>query len=94
MSSEVYQENEYYYIATNNTFQVYTGKCILMAIVVNSTAAGAIKVIDGTSGTTANVATLKSNVSEGRYDYGVSMASGIRIVTVAASNITVIYRVN
>ena len=91
---EIYQDNKYYYIATNNTYQVYTGSCVLVAIVVNTTAAGTIKVIDNTSGTTANVATLKASVAEGRYDYGVSMANGIRIVTAAASDITVIYRIN
>lgn len=62
----------------------------LVAIVVNTTAAGTIKIIDGDSGTTANVGTLKASVVEGTYWYNISMPKGIRIVTGAASDITVI----
>ena len=86
--------NDYSYISTNNTYQVYTGACTLVAIIVNSTANGSIKVIDGTGGTTANVATLKASVAEGTYMYNVTMANGIRIVTASTSDVTVVYRVH
>ncbi len=86
--------NDYVYITTGTTTQVYTGACTLVAIVVNSTAAGSIKIIDGTAGVTANVGTLKSSVVEGVYEYNVTMGNGIRIVTGAASDITVIFRVH
>ena len=84
--------NQYKYISSATTTQVYTGPCILVAIVVNTTAAGAIGIIDGISGTTVNVGQLKASVAEGVYTYNSVMSSGIRIVTAGASDITVIYR--
>ena len=60
--------------------------------VSNTTAAGTIKIIDGVSGTTTNVGLLKSSIPEGSYEFNVSMQLGIRIVTGAASDITVVYR--
>jgi hypothetical protein len=79
------------YISTNTTTQVYTGKCILHGIVVNTTAAGTIGIIDGTSGTSVNVGQLKASVAEGLYEYHCTMKNGIRIVTGASSDITVLY---
>jgi hypothetical protein len=81
------------YISTATTTQVKTGACTLHYIVVNTTAAGTIKVIDGTSGTTANVATLVASIAEGTYKFHCVMKSGIRIVTAGASDITVCYSV-
>jgi hypothetical protein len=78
-------------ITTGTTTQVFTGPGVLHSIIVNTTAAGTIKIIDGTSGTTANVGTLKASVVEGAYRYDVNMANGCRIVTGAASDITVTY---
>lgn len=80
------------YISSATTTQVCTGKCILEKIVVNTTAAGTIGIIDGTSGTTVNVGQLKSSVVEGTYNYGIAMKSGIRIVTGASSDITVVWQ--
>lgn len=79
------------HIATGTTTQVATGGCILHYITVNTTAAGTIKVIDNTAGSTANVATLASSVAEGTYIFHCSMALGIRIITAAASDITVVW---
>lgn len=85
------QEYQYKYISTNTTTQVFTGKGILHAIVVNTTAAGAVTIIDGTAGTTGNVGILKSSVAEGTYQYHVSISAGLRIVTAASSDITICY---
>ena len=79
------------HIATGTTTQVLTGQGILHYITVNTTAAGTIKVIDNTAGSTANVATLASNVAEGTYIFHCVMAAGIRIITAAASDITVVW---
>jgi hypothetical protein len=81
------------YIATATTTQVATGACKLHSIVVNTTAAGAISIIDGTSGTTANVGIIKASVAEGEFTYDCIMKSGIRIVTAGASDITVMWSV-
>lgn len=82
---------KYTYISTATTTQVEPaqGKT-LVAIVVNTTANGAIGIIDGASGTTVNVGQLKASVAEGTYWYNIAMPKGIRIVTAAASDITVI----
>lgn len=92
---ETYNENVYNHITASGATQVYTGSCLLKAIVVNTTAAGAIGIVDGTSGSTVNVGELAISVAEGTYPYEVSMKGGIRIIKEAATgNITVIYRIN
>ncbi len=83
--------NQYTHISTNTTTQVFTGRGNLKAIVVNTTAAGTIGIIDGTSGSTVNVGSLKASVVEGTYLYDCSISSGLRIITAASSDITVIW---
>lgn len=80
------------YIATATTTQVKTGAGFLHCITVNTTAAGTIGLIDNTAGTTVNIGQLKASVVEGSYCYDVPFATGLRIVTGAASDITVSYR--
>ena len=80
---------KYTYINSATTTQVFTGTGRLHYITVNTTAAGTIGIIDGTSGTTVNVGQLKASVAEGTYRYDVAVGAGLRIVTGAASDITV-----
>lgn len=82
---------KYSYISTATTTQVHTGKGKIVGILVGETSAGSIKVIDGTSGTTTNVAELKASIVEGWYELNVNVSAGIRIVTAGASKITVVY---
>lgn len=82
---------KYTYITTQTTTQVLAGPGRLVAIVVNTTSAGTIGIIDGTAGTTVNVGQLKASVAEGRYKYGIAVAQGIRIVTGSTSDITVVW---
>jgi hypothetical protein len=87
--------NQYANITTQTTTQVFTGACTLVSIVVNTSAAGTIKLIDGTSGVTANIGTITCGNAElgvTNYDYNISLANGIRIVTSVAMDITVVYR--
>ena len=86
------QNFSYNYISTATTTQVKTGSGFLHAIIVGETAAGSIKVIDNTSGTTTNLGELKASIAEGTYVFNCNFATGLRIVTAAASKITVIYR--
>ncbi len=83
---------QYAYISTATTTQVKTGVGVLHSIVVGETAAGSIKIIDNTTGTTTNLGELKASVVEGTYIFDVSFTAGLRIVTAAASKITVCYR--
>lgn len=85
---------KYAYIDTATTTQIFTGKCKLIKIIVTETAAGTITVVDGTSGSTPVVSLLKASIVEGEYEYKVSLAQGLRIITGAASKITVVYANN
>jgi hypothetical protein len=89
---QLQDDNKKTYISTAATTQVHTGQATLVAIVVGTTAAGTIGIIDNTSGTTVNVGLLASSVVEDTYMFMCSMTKGIRIVTAAASKITVVYR--
>lgn len=82
------------YIDSATTTQVQTGNGRLIRIIVTETAAGTIAVIDNTAGSTANIATLKASIVEGTYEFGVQYTTGLRIITGAASKITVVYAPN
>lgn len=84
----------YAYIDSATTTQVFTGACTLIAIVVGTTAAGAIQILDNTSGTTTNFAELQASILPGVYEFKAGFATGLRIITGAASKITVIYKKN
>jgi hypothetical protein len=85
---------KYRYIDSATTTQIYSGQGQLVRIVVGETAAGAISIIDNTSGSTVNIGTLKASIAEGTYDFGVQFATGLRIITAATSKITVVYAPN
>lgn len=81
---------KYTYIATATTTQVVTGQGCLVRIVVNTTAAGTISIIDNISGSTVNIALMKASIAEGSYEFGVQFVTGLRIITAGASDITVV----
>ena len=87
--------NEYQYsnITGAATTQVATGKGILHNITINTVnAAGTIKIIDGTSGTTANVGTITlANSNCVTLNYDTYFATGLRIVTSTSPDITISY---
>lgn len=79
------------YVSTATTTQVDEGAGQLIAIVVGETSAGAISIIDNTSGSTVNIGQLKASVAEGTYWFLSQYAAGLRIITAGASKISVIY---
>lgn len=81
---------KYTYIDSATTTQVVTGQGTLVRIIVGETAAGAISIIDNTSGSTVNLGTLKASIAEGVYEFGVQFVTGLRIITAGASKITVV----
>jgi hypothetical protein len=91
----MYNTKEYIYsnITGAATTQAFTGKGVLHSVVVNTAnAGGTIKLIDNTTGTTANIGTITiagSTVVTLLYD--VVIANGLRIVTSASPDITVTY---
>lgn len=85
---------KYAYIDSATTTQVDTGLGKLIRIVINETAAGAISLIDNTTGSTANIGILKASIAEGTYEFGIAYAVGLRIITAGASKLTVVYEAN
>lgn len=82
------------YITTATTTSVYVGRCRLIRIVLNTTAAGTIGIRDGNSGTQVNAGLIKASAPEGTYHYGIAFREGIRIITGAASDLTVVWTAN
>jgi hypothetical protein len=78
----------YSYITTGATVQVSTGAARKVIVMVNAALTGSIKVIDGTAGTTANVATI-TNPTVGSYFEYWDFQNGCRIVTSTTCDVTV-----
>lgn len=78
-------------ISTATTTAVKTGAGHLHSIVVGTTAAGAITIYDNTSGSGTKIGTLKASIVEGTYLFDCAFATGLTIVSAAASDITVTY---
>lgn len=76
------------YITTATTTQVHTGFTPKVLIQNNIALTGTITVIDGTAGTTANVAVITNPAVGNIFEYW-DFKDGVRIVTSATSNITV-----
>lgn len=87
----MYNNREYdsKHITSATTTVIFTGKGVLQAVTVNTTANGIITITDGSIGSVKGI--LKASVAEGTYWYNISMASGCSIVTAGASDLTVTY---
>lgn len=86
---------QYTHISTATNTQVKTAAGQLGNVTVNTTAAGAITIVDTsaancTGGTT--VAVLASSVAVGNYIYNLQTVNGICVTTGAASDVTVTWR--
>jgi hypothetical protein len=73
---------------TDNTETQVSGPCKKAIVQVNAALTGSIKVIDNTTGSTANVATITDPTVGTRYEYW-NFAAGVRIVASGACDITV-----
>lgn len=79
-----------YSLITDTTeTQVETGRIRKVLVQVNAALTGTIKVIDNTTGTTANVATITNPTVGSQYEYW-DFKTGVRIVASGACNITVL----
>lgn len=77
------------HIATGTTTQVITGSGVLHTIVVNTAAAGTITVYDETGSGTTNVIAILAATAVGTHLYDIAFSTGLKIVTAAASDVTV-----
>jgi len=97
MASFTRAGDNYTYVTSGATKQVFLGTGILVAIILNKPLTGTVKLIDNTGGSTANIATLASGTNgvstyAGRIEYNVSIATGLIIINSATEDITVIWR--
>lgn len=76
------------YIVDTTATNVMEGRVRKVLIQVNAALTGSIKVIDGTSGTTANVATITNPTAGSQYEYW-DFQTGARIIASATCDITV-----
>lgn len=76
------------YITDNTATQVSDSPQRKAVIQVNAALTGSIKIIDGTSGTTANVATITNPAVGDKYEYW-NFTSGVRVIASTACDITV-----
>lgn len=66
--------------------------CKLIRIIVTETAASTITVYDALAGATSTtVSVMKASIAENSYEYGITFARGIQIVTAGASKLTVVW---
>ncbi len=78
----------YSYITSTTPTQVYTGYVKKAIVQVNAALTGTIKVIDNTTGTTANVATITNPTVGSVYEYW-GLTVGLLIIASATCDITV-----
>lgn len=76
------------YITTATTTQVSTGTCRKVLVQINAALTGTITVVDGTTGSTANVAIITNPTVGLQFEYW-DFGTGVRIVTSATCDITV-----
>lgn len=73
-------------------YQVKTSGGFLHAIIVNSTAAGAVTIYDNTALSGTKIGTLKASIAERTYIYNVKFDTGLSIDNASNMNLTVVYR--
>jgi len=81
------------YITTGATTQCYTGKVYSVTVQVNAALTGTITLIDGTAGTTGDVAIITNPTVGSVFRYW-GLQNGLRIVTSTTCDITVSFQSN
>lgn len=82
------------HITTATTTQVVTGNATLIAVVFNKpVASSTVKLIDNSSGSTVNIGTITNTADVKPYMlfYGIHCATGIRVITDSADDISIIW---
>ena len=91
----VRDDYEYVHISSAATTVVASVPCKLIRINVNTTANATTSIYNASTSSTSTSATaigvLKANIAEGNQEYGVKLATGLTIVTLGASDLTVVY---
>lgn len=91
----VRDDYEYVHISGVATTVIAGVATKLIRVNINTTANGVITMYNAatslTCSTTNTVGAFKASVLEGNQEFGVKLATGLTIVTLAASDITVVY---
>lgn len=77
----------YAYIVDTTPAQLWTGKVKKLIIQVNTALTGTITIVDGTSGSTANVATITNPPVGSRFVY-LGLNNGARIIASTTCDVT------
>jgi hypothetical protein len=80
------------YISTATTTLVKTGAGFLHRIIVNGGTTGTIIAYDNTAGSGAIIFSFDTTNAIGSYEFNCSFATGLTIVTSAATKLTAVYR--
>ena len=78
-------------ITSNTTTTITARPCFLSHIVVNGGTMGAITIWDNNATTGAVVATIASPLAGQHYVYDAAMVRGLKVVTAANTNLTVLW---
>lgn len=81
---------KYTHITSATTTIVENAPCVLISVIVNTSAAGTITIADSATTTTPVIGILKASVAEGDYRYLVRTINGLSIITGAASDLTIV----
>jgi hypothetical protein len=98
MATTTRAADQYTYVTSGATKQVFLGAGVLVAVVINKPLTGTVKLIDNTGGSTANIATIASGSTPsvacplGRIEYNVVCGTGLIVINSATEDITVIWR--
>jgi len=80
-------------VGVGGNCQVKKGRGHFAGITVGATdSATALKIIDGTSGSTTNIGELKASIAEGFYEFGCLFNEGLRLIVGSSHKVTVMYR--
>jgi len=92
MASFTRAGDNFTYVTSAATTVPFTGTGVLVAIVVNKITTGTIKLIDNTGGSTANIGTIAIGATQGRYEYNLSIGSGLIVINSATEDFTIVWR--
>ena len=87
------QEFEYTHSNSPQNVQIFSGRGLLRAVVINTTAASSIVLTDdlltASAGTSGNIGVIQASALPGTYRYDISISKGLTVYSAGSSDITV-----
>lgn len=85
------KQYEYTYITSGATTTVFSGRGVLHAININQSPTGVVRIVDNTTGTTANVGILPASAVVGTRIFNASISKGLIIDQAGSGDMTVLW---